>query len=175
MTATDPSPADETPEVTVFEQDGGDLPLGPISPAASAFGEYHTHPTPPGVGSWGDAVMSTGQKGPPWSVVLDGDEPVFEAGQPMRTRPAILVLDGVPHLLALDVIGDVAPAVADVDADFSVAHRFTLSTWAAASAAAAPECRMVSGMSMAAADEPATYTPSMLVRAGLWSSSISLT
>ena len=87
----------------LYHEDFSQLPLGPISAARSAFGEYHTHPTPPGAGGWGDAVLCTGQRGYTWRVVNDelagGDGArVFEACQEMVRRPAILVLDAYPDL-----------------------------------------------------------------------------
>ena len=73
----------------------------------------------------------------------------------------------LPDFFAIHIVGDVAAAIADVHAQTSVVHVRTLSTWAPARAAAADEWRMVSGMSITAAVDPAAKTPSMLVRAGL--------
>ncbi len=85
-------------ETVIFVEKWQDLKPGPIAAFRSAFGEYHTHPVPPGGGAWGDAVLSTGQGDFAWRVVEDGDELAFEACQHMRRRPAILVLDDHPEL-----------------------------------------------------------------------------
>ena len=101
------------------------------------------------------------------------------AGEHGRARDVDpgLVLDGVDHPLDVDVVGDVAAAVADVDADprSVMPLPFICSRWAAAWAAAAPACRIDSGMSLAPEAEPATKTPGMLVSAGFRSSSGSAT
>ena len=85
-------------QVVLFEETFASLPLGSISQRRSAFGEYHTHPVPPGTDCWGDAVVRTGQSEDCWRVAVDDDEPVFEAGQLMPSRPAILVLDSAEML-----------------------------------------------------------------------------
>ncbi len=88
-----------------------------------------------------------------------------------------LVLDGGDDAVDVDVVGDVSAAAADVDAEPPIAHAgtFVRSRCAAACAAAAPACRIDSGMSLAPEAAPATYTPAMLVRAGSTSSSGSST
>jgi len=85
-------------EITVFQETWEDLRPGPAAAFRSAFGEYHSHPTPPGAGAWGDAVLSTGQAGLTWRVVEDGDALAFENCQHMHRRPALLVLDAAPRL-----------------------------------------------------------------------------
>ncbi len=94
--------------------------------------------------------------------------------------------------LHVDVVGDVAAAVADVDTDLArgwhegpvlawrLAHASTStfsrrdrSRWAETCATVAPACRIDSAMSFAPEAAPATYTPGMLVTPGLTSSSIS--
>ena len=83
------------------------------------------------------------------------------------TTHAGLVLDRVDHRVDVDVVGDVAAAVADVDADAvpsrSCGHLPPLPRCAAACATAAPACRIDSGMSLAPEAAPATKTPGMLV------------
>ncbi len=84
-----------------------------------------------------------------------------------------LVGDGVAHPGHVDVVGDVPAAMADVDADASLAHDATsiaaargwpvFSRWAATWATAAPACVMESTMSLAPDAVPATKTPGMLV------------
>ena len=96
-------------EVVVFEEKWQDLAPGPIAAFRSAFGEYHTHPEPPGGGGWADAVLSTGQLGLTWRVVVDGEEPAFEACQQMPRRPAILVLDAEPSLAEYTFSAGVRP------------------------------------------------------------------
>jgi len=77
----------------IYREDWDGLMPGPASAFRTAFGEYHTHPSPPGAGNWGDAVLSTGQLGLAWRVVDDGGELAFEVCQQMPRRPAIMVLD----------------------------------------------------------------------------------
>ena len=60
-------------EVVLFEETFAALPPGSVSQRRSAFGEYHTHPTGPGAGAWGDAVLRTGQSDDCWRVAADGD------------------------------------------------------------------------------------------------------
>jgi len=85
-------------EIVLFEESFAGISPGPISQRRSAFGEYHTPPLASEDDAWADAVLRTGQTGPCWQMAHDGDEPIFEAGQFMPTRPAILVLDGVGEL-----------------------------------------------------------------------------
>ena len=82
----------------IFEENWTGLTPGPVGTFRSAFGEYHTHPVPPGAGAWGDAVLTTGQKGVTWRVAEEGANLVFEQTQHMPRRPAILVLDAEPGL-----------------------------------------------------------------------------
>ena len=90
-----------------------------------------------------------------------------------------VVFDRGDNLVDVDVVADVAAALADVHADLAAAHActftFARSRWAAAWATAAPAWRMESGMSLAPAAEPATNTPGRLVRPGSRSSSASPT
>ncbi len=95
----------------------------------------------------------------------------------LRDDDAGLVLHGVDDGLDIHVVGDVAAAVADVDAQAPLAGRkiahagtFRLSRWAATWAAAAPAWRIESAMSLAPDAVPATKTPGMLVRPGSMSS-----
>jgi hypothetical protein len=71
-------------------------------------------------------------------------------------RYTLFILNCIPNMLNFHVVRDIATAVADVNTNLPFAHFFTLSTWAAANAAAAPECKIVSGMSIAAEADPAT-------------------
>jgi hypothetical protein len=97
----------------------------------------------------------------------------------------VVALDVLDDLVHVDVVTDVAAALADVDADLAAAHgctfafaasaTFALSRWAAAWATAAPAWRIESGMSLAPAAAPATKTPGRLVRPGSMSSSASPT
>ncbi len=80
-------------EVVIFQEDWAGLIPGPVGTFRSAFGEYHTHPVAPGAGAWGDAVLTTGQKGVTWRLAEDGEQLIFEQTQHMPRRPAILVLD----------------------------------------------------------------------------------
>ena len=98
MSARKTSRGSSAGEAVIFEETWAELAPGPIAAGRSAFGEYHTHPTGPGGGAWGDAVLSTGQRGLTWRVVDDGGEPAFEACQHMPRRPALLVLDAEPAL-----------------------------------------------------------------------------
>jgi hypothetical protein len=109
MSATDSRQDTDGGEVVLFAEDFRALSPGAISAFRSAFGEYHTHPTPPGGGAWGDAVLCTGQKGLTWRVVGDGEDLVFEACQQMVRRPAILVLDDYPSLAEYTFSADVRP------------------------------------------------------------------
>ena len=97
----------------------------------------------------------------------------------------VVALDLGDDLVHVDVVADVAAALADVHADLAAAHdvtfafatslTFARSRWAAACATAAPAWRIESGMSLAPAAEPATNTPGRLVRPGSRSSSASPT
>ena len=96
-----------------------------------------------------------------------------------RDADAGRVLDGVDDPIDVDVVADVAAALADVDGEAGLAHAdadaFRRSRCAATWAAAAPACRIDSGMSRGPETAPATKTPGMLVAPGLKSSSTSST
>ncbi|HET6430420.1 MAG TPA: hypothetical protein VFJ30_18540 [Phycisphaerae bacterium] len=96
-------------EIVLLEETFQGLTPGPVSQRRSAFGEYHTPPVVSEDDAWADAVLRTGQTGPCWQVAHDGDRPVFEAGQLMPTRPAILVLDGAGALQEGTFTADVRP------------------------------------------------------------------
>src|SRR5512147_545764 len=101
------------------------------------------------------------------------------------------VADVRDHAHDVDIVGDVAAAVADIDADpagiggellLGHAGAVTIpsvdvsrSRWAATWATAAPAWRIESAMSLAPDAAPATNTPGMLVWPGLRSSSGSAT
>jgi len=82
----------------IYAEDGAGLRPGPAAMFRSAFGEYHTHPVPPGAGGWQDAVLSTGQAGLTWRIVDDDGLLAFEACQQMHRRPAIMVLEAAGDL-----------------------------------------------------------------------------